>query len=92
MFLFLLPYNCLHVFLGPPPTIPRKTRGINKIQDLPPGEVVEFNRLGQAVGKWQNLYGKYIGTRTRRLISMNIEDWKHVTEKEKDFLWLDIKV
>ena len=91
MFLFLLPYNCLHVFLGPP-TIPRKTRGINKIQDLPPGEVVEFNRLGQAVGKWQNLYGKYIGTRTRRLISMNIEDWKHVTEKEKDFLWLDIKV
>ncbi|GJW35401.1 protein exportin 1A [Tanacetum coccineum] len=74
-----------------PPIIPRKTRGINKIQDLPPGEVVDFNRLGQAVGKWQNLYGKYLETRTRRLISMNIEDWKHVTKEQKEFLWSDIK-
>lgn len=68
------------------------SRGINRIQDLPVGESVEFNQFGQAIGKWQNLYGKYMGTRTRRLISIVKNTWKHVTKEEKDFLWSDIKV
>lgn len=73
------------------PPVPRMRRGINRIQDLPAGESVEFNQFGQAVGKWQNLYGKYTGTRTRRLISIVKNTWKHVTKEEKNFLWSDIK-
>ncbi|GKA74835.1 hypothetical protein Tco_0781213 [Tanacetum coccineum] len=73
------------------PPEPRTRRGINRIQDLPVGESVEFNQFGQAVGKWQYLYGKYIGTRTRRLISILKKNWKQVTKEEKNFLWSDIK-
>ncbi|GJY75647.1 hypothetical protein Tco_0480763, partial [Tanacetum coccineum] len=73
------------------PPEPRTRRGINRIQDLPVGESVEFNQFGQAVGKWQYLYGKYLGTRTRRLISILKKNWKQVTKEEKNFLWSDIK-
>ncbi|GJV55943.1 hypothetical protein Tco_1456948 [Tanacetum coccineum] len=74
------------------PPEPRTRRGINIIQDLPDGESVEFNKFGQAVGKWQYLYGKYIGTHTRRLISILKKNWKQVTKEEKIFLWSNIKV
>ncbi|GJY98627.1 hypothetical protein Tco_0516057, partial [Tanacetum coccineum] len=62
------------------PLEPRTRRGINRIQDLP------------RVGKWQYMYGKFIGTRTRKLISILKKDWKQVTKEEKNFLWSDIKV
>nr|GEX28666.1 ulp1 protease family, C-terminal catalytic domain-containing protein [Tanacetum cinerariifolium] len=65
---------------------------INRIQDLLVGESVEFNQFGQDVGKWQYLYGKYIRTRTRRLISILKKDWKQVTKEETNFLWSDTKV
>nr|GEV64733.1 hypothetical protein [Tanacetum cinerariifolium] len=42
------------------PLAQRIRRGINRIQDLPVGESVEFNKFGQAVGKWQFLFGKYV--------------------------------
>nr|GFA81258.1 hypothetical protein [Tanacetum cinerariifolium] len=58
----------------------------------PVGESVEFNKFGQAVGKWQFLFGKYVGTRTRRLIYILKKNWKDVTKEEKNFLWSDIKV
>nr|GEX82686.1 homeobox protein knotted-1-like LET6 isoform X1 [Tanacetum cinerariifolium] len=74
------------------PPEPRTIRGINRIQDLSVGEFVEFNQFGQAVGQWQYLCGKYIGTRTRRLISILKKDWKQVTKEEKNFLWSNIKV
>ncbi|GJU65185.1 ulp1 protease family, C-terminal catalytic domain-containing protein [Tanacetum coccineum] len=77
--------------LGSDPPQPRPRRGINRIQDLSVGESVEFNQFGLAVGKWQYLYGKYIGTRTRRLISILKNNWKDVTKEEKNFLWSDIK-
>ncbi|GJY64926.1 retrovirus-related pol polyprotein from transposon TNT 1-94 [Tanacetum coccineum] len=73
------------------PPQPRPRRGINRIQDLSVGESVEFNQFGLAVGKWQFLYRKYIGTRTRRLISILKNNWKDVTKEEKNFLWSDIK-
>nr|GEZ15869.1 protein exportin 1A [Tanacetum cinerariifolium] len=73
------------------PSEPRTKRGINRIQDLPVGESVVFNQFGQAVGKWQYLYGKYIGTHTRRLISILKKNWKQVTKEQKNFLWSDIK-
>ncbi|GKD62060.1 hypothetical protein Tco_1299569, partial [Tanacetum coccineum] len=73
------------------PPEPRTRRGINRIQDLLVGESVEFNQFGQVVGKWQYLYGKYIGTRTRRLISILKKNWNQVTKEEKNFLWSDIK-
>nr|GEX50772.1 hypothetical protein [Tanacetum cinerariifolium] len=73
------------------PPAQRIRRGINRIQDLPVGESVEFNKFGQAVGKWQFLFGKYVGTRTRRLISILKKNWKDVTKEEKKFLWSDIK-
>nr|GFB72259.1 hypothetical protein [Tanacetum cinerariifolium] len=73
------------------PPAQRIRRGINRIQYLPVGESVEFNKFGQAVGKWQFLFGKYVGTRTRRLISILKKNWKDVTKEEKNFLWFDIK-
>ncbi|GKB03593.1 transposon protein, CACTA, En/Spm sub-class [Tanacetum coccineum] len=73
------------------PPEPRTKRGINRIHDLPVGESVEFNQFGQVIGKWQYLYGKYIGTRTRRLISILKKNWKQVTKEAKNFLWFDIK-
>nr|GEY19116.1 protein exportin 1A [Tanacetum cinerariifolium] len=73
------------------PLKPRTRRGINRIQDLSVGESVEFNQFGQAVGKWQYMYGKYIGTRTRRLISILEKNSKQVTKEEKNFVWFDIK-
>ncbi|GKD31978.1 hypothetical protein Tco_1242756, partial [Tanacetum coccineum] len=82
-------FNRAFLTLDPPE--PRTRRGINRIQDLSVGESVEFNQFGQAVGKWQYLYGKYIGTRTRRLISILKKNWKQVTKEEKNFLWSDIK-
>lgn len=84
--------NSVYLFFKDPEVQPRKKRGINKIKDLPEGESVDFNRFGQAVGKYQNLFGKYLGSRTRMNISILKEDWKHVTKEEKDSLWLDIKV
>nr|GEZ90070.1 homeobox protein knotted-1-like LET6 isoform X1 [Tanacetum cinerariifolium] len=73
------------------PLAQRIRRGINRIQDLPVGESVEFNKFGQVVGKWQFMFGKYVGTRTRRLISILKKNWKDVTKEEKNFLWSDIK-
>ncbi|GJT81278.1 ulp1 protease family, C-terminal catalytic domain-containing protein [Tanacetum coccineum] len=67
------------------PPQPRPRRGINRIQDLPVGESVEFNQFGLAVGKWQYLYGKYLGTHTRRLISILKKNWKDLTKEEKKF-------
>lgn len=80
------------MFFKDPPVEPRKKRGINKITDLPPGESVDFNRFGHAVGKYRYLYGKYIGTTTRRNISILIRSWNRITIEKKDLLWLDIKV
>nr|GEU99007.1 ulp1 protease family, C-terminal catalytic domain-containing protein [Tanacetum cinerariifolium] len=73
------------------PPAQRIRRGINRIQDLPVDESVEFNKFRQAVGKWQFLFGKYVGTRTRRLISILKKNWKDVRKEEKNFLWSDIK-
>ncbi|GJT81279.1 protein exportin 1A [Tanacetum coccineum] len=73
------------------PPEPRTRRGINRIQDLSVGESIEFNQFGQAVGKWQYLYGKYLGTRTRRIISILKKNWKQVNKEEKNFLLSDIK-
>nr|GEW18340.1 transposon protein, putative, CACTA, En/Spm sub-class [Tanacetum cinerariifolium] len=50
-----------------------------------------FTVLQNMTCKWQYMYGKYIGTRTRRLISILKKDWRKVTKEEKNFLWSDIK-
>nr|GEV67704.1 ulp1 protease family, C-terminal catalytic domain-containing protein [Tanacetum cinerariifolium] len=88
-FLFSDPQTTYYHYKDPPE--PRTRRGINRNQDLPIGASVEFNQFGQAVGKWQYLYGKYIGTRTRRLTSILKKNWKQVTKEEKNFLWSNIK-
>nr|GEV11050.1 hypothetical protein [Tanacetum cinerariifolium] len=89
---YMYPFERYMGFLkGYDPPAQRIRRGINRIQDLPVGESVEFSKFGQVVGKWQFLFGKYVGTRTRRLISILKTNWKDVTKEENNFLWSDIK-
>nr|GEX34485.1 hypothetical protein [Tanacetum cinerariifolium] len=81
----LPPFSIGVQFTDDDPPEPRTRRGINIIQDLSVGESVEFNQFGQVVGKWQYMHGKYVGTRTRSLISILKKNWKQVTKEEKTF-------
>nr|GEU85731.1 retrovirus-related Pol polyprotein from transposon TNT 1-94 [Tanacetum cinerariifolium] len=66
-------------------------RGINKLKDLPVGESVRFNKLGAAIGEYQRRFTSYYGNTVRNNISILEPNWNKIDEKEKVFLWLDIK-
>ena len=71
---------------------PRKKRGINKVEDLPIGESVRFNSNGSAVGEHRRKFVKYMGNAVRKNISILKGNWHKIDPKEKELLWLDIKV
>ncbi|GJS88485.1 hypothetical protein Tco_0771121 [Tanacetum coccineum] len=71
---------------------PRKKRGINKIKDLPVGESMRFNKLGETIGEYQHTFTSYRGNTVRKNISILKPNWHKIDVEEKELLWLDIKL
>lgn len=62
----------------------KKTRGTTSLKDLETLLDIEFNERNQAVGERQSNFANYVGLTARSMISINIDSWKKVDQKEKD--------
>ncbi|KAF3327679.1 hypothetical protein FCM35_KLT07797 [Carex littledalei] len=56
-------------------------------KDVPTG--LEFDDYGR--GKGQKEWSSYVCLQARRQINITHETWKHVPDREKDNVWLDIR-
>ena len=53
--------------------------------------ILAFDEFDLPKGMWEFQYGRHIGFCSKR-IDINIHDWKHVTDLDKDTLWDETKV
>ena len=74
----------------------KKVRGPTRLDILPVGETkrksLEWNDLGQAVGKESIRFSSTIGVFARQYIPITIDGWKNVDGNLKDELWTLILV
>ncbi|KAL4561270.1 hypothetical protein LXL04_033434 [Taraxacum kok-saghyz] len=72
----------------------RKKRSVSMIKEKPKHKLVnlhiEFNELGQAIGKNRFEFTTYCGVTVKTRISI-LQCWNEVSEAEIDELWLNIK-
>nr|KAJ0192578.1 hypothetical protein LSAT_V11C800445420 [Lactuca sativa] len=69
----------------------RKKRTATRLVDHKEPQEVDFNNIGQHVGKKQSKFANECGVITRSMISVEYTSWKKVPIAQKDMLWLAIK-
>jgi outer membrane biosynthesis protein TonB len=65
---------------------PRKKRTTTKLIDHQEPQDVDFNNIGQYVGKKQSKFANECGVITRSMISVEYMSWKKVPIAQKDML------
>ncbi|CAH1422031.1 unnamed protein product [Lactuca virosa] len=70
---------------------PRKKRTTTRPIDHKEPQEVDFNNIGQHVGKKQSKFANECGVITRSMISVEYTSWKKVPIAQEDMLWSTIK-
>ncbi|CAI9300520.1 unnamed protein product [Lactuca saligna] len=70
----------------------RKKRTATRLVDHKEPQEVDFNNIGQHVGKKQSKFANECGVITRSVISVEYTSWKKVPIAQKDILWSAIKI
>ena len=74
----------------------KKTRGPTKMQKvathIEDKVEVEFNALGEHVGRGSVTLSSFLGPLVREHVFVLLDDWRHLEEKTKDALWEEIHV
>ena len=53
---------------------------------------VEFNALGEHVGRGSVTLSSFLGPLVREHVSVLLDDWRHLDDQTKDTLWEEIQV
>ncbi|KAF8115511.1 hypothetical protein N665_0026s0054 [Sinapis alba] len=73
----------------------KKTRGPTKMRKvakhIEDKVEVEFNALGEHVGRGSVTLSSFLGPLVREHVSVLLDDWRHLEEKTKDALWEEIQ-
>jgi len=74
----------------------KKTRGPTKMRKvakhIEDKVDVEFNSLGEHIGRGSVTLSSFLGPLVREHVSVLLDDWRHLEEKTKDALWEEIQV
>ena len=74
----------------------KKTRGPTKMRKvakhIEDKVEVEFNALGEHVGRGSVTLSSFLGPLVREHVSVLLDDWRHLEEKTKDAFWEEIHV
>ena len=74
----------------------KKTRGPTKMRKvakhIEDKVDVEFNALGEHVGRGSVTLSSFLGPFLREHVPVLLDDWRHLDEKTKDALWEEIQV
>ena len=69
----------------------KKVRGVTRLDILPVGEkqrqTVEWNEVGQPIGKASVRFSTALGVLVRQYIPINVDNWKKVDDQKKNELW-----
>ena len=71
---------------------PTKKTNINNQKAKGIKRNVQFNDIGQPIGKAYSEMQSYLGVKTRSTVSLYYKDWRQVPQELKNRIWEDVYV